>query len=317
MQSAPTHIDPPVTRPVAATPIAPGSLGAWILACRPATLTAAIVPVLVGTAVAHLAGTIRIGGAVAALFGALMIQIGTNFANDVFDFEKGADTSTRLGPARATQSGLLTPRQMRRGMMASMLLATLAGVYLAYIAGWPIIAIGIASVLSGIAYTGGPWPLGYHGLGDVFVFVWFGLVAVTGTAFAQLGFVPAVAWFAAIPVGTLATAVLVVNNLRDRSTDATCGKRTLVVRLGRRAGLVEYAALVAIAHLVPIAIAWGLGSAWMLLPVLTLPVGLVLVRGVGRAEGRALNPYLGRTAKLLLANGALMCAALLLCAARG
>jgi 1,4-dihydroxy-2-naphthoate octaprenyltransferase len=277
-----------------------GPLRAWVLACRPATLTAAMAPVLVGTAAAWSAGAARVGPAIAALFGALMIQIGTNLANDVFDFEKGADTAARLGPLRATQAGLLTPSEVRRGMWLAMALATAAGVYLVAVAGWPVVAIGVASVLSGIAYTGGPYPLGYHGLGDVFVLVFFGLVAVCGTAFVQAGRIPLEAWMGSIPVGAVATAVLVVNNLRDRETDAVAGKRTLVVRWGRTAGLVEYAVLLLMAHLVPLAAALWLERPWLALGALTGPVAALLARGVARSEGAALNPYLGKTARLLL-----------------
>jgi 1,4-dihydroxy-2-naphthoate octaprenyltransferase len=293
-----------------------GSLRAWVLACRPATLTAALAPVLVGTAAAYAAGAARVGPALAALAGALLIQIGTNLANDVFDFEKGADTAARLGPVRATQAGLLAPAAVRRGMWSAMALATAIGVYLVYSAGWPIVAIGLASVAAGIAYTAGPYPLGYHGLGDVFVFLFFGLVAVAGTAFAQAGFVPASAWLGAVGVGAIATAVLVVNNLRDRETDAVAGKRTLVVRFGRRAGIVEYAALIALAHLAPVVAALLTARMWLLLPAATLPLAVALVRGVARADGRALNPFLGKTARLLLVHGALLAVGLAL-GARG
>jgi 1,4-dihydroxy-2-naphthoate polyprenyltransferase len=285
-----------------------GPLRAWVLACRPATLTAAMAPVVVGTAAAWAAGAARVGPALAALFGALMIQIGTNLANDVFDFEKGADTAARLGPLRATQAGLLTPSEVRRGMWLAMALATAAGVYLVAVAGWPVVAIGVASVLSGIAYTGGPYPLGYHGLGDVFVLVFFGLVAVCGTAFVQVGGIPLEAWMGALPVGAVATAVLVVNNLRDRETDAAAGKRTLVVRWGRTAGLVEYASLLLMAHLVPVAAALWLQRPWLALGGVTAPLAVLLARGVARSEGAALNPYLGKTARLLLLQSVVLAA---------
>jgi len=293
--------------------VAPGSFKAWILASRPATLTAALVPVLVGTAVAQASGGLRPGPALAALFGAFMIQIATNFANDVFDHEKGADTHERLGPTRAVQAGLLSPAQVRAGMIITIALAVLAGLYLTAVAGWPIVAIGIASVLSGIAYTGGPYPLGYHGLGDIFVFVFFGLVAVCGTAFVQLGVVPLLAVLASIPVGAIATCVLVVNNVRDRNTDVTAGKRTLAVRFGRRFGVIEYAALLVIAYLVPLAIFFGFGSApWVLLPLLSAPLGLRLTRTLATTEGRPLNACLANTAKLLLVYGVLFSAGLIL-----
>ena len=285
----------------------------WVMACRPATLTAAIVPVMVGAAVAYRtagASGVRVGALLAALLGAMFIQIGTNLANDVFDAEKGADTAERLGPTRVTQAGLLTAREVRAGMVVAFGLATLAGVYLVASAGWPIVAIGVASIASGIAYTGGPYPLGYNGLGDVFVFVFFGLVAVCGTAFVGLGSIPTLAWAAAVPVGALATAVLVVNNVRDRATDVVAGKRTLVVRLGRRFGTLEYAALWLVAWAVPLALAAAFSKPAMLLPLATAPFGARLIRTVATTEGRPLNATLAATAKMLLAYGALLTASL-------
>ncbi|WP_428267669.1 1,4-dihydroxy-2-naphthoate polyprenyltransferase [Haliangium sp.] len=287
--------------------VAPGSARAWLLATRPATLSAALVPVAVGTACAVAASGFRAGPALAALAGALLIQIGTNFANDVFDYEQGADTAERLGPVRATQAGLLSAGQMRAGMVVAFALATLAGVYLTWVAGWPVVAIGVASVLSGIAYTGGPYPLGYHGLGDVFVLLFFGFVAVCGTVFVQMGEVPALAWWAAVPVGGLATAILVVNNVRDRHTDRKAGKRTLAVRLGRSAGVAEYVLLLAAAYATPVALV-GLGLAdWpALLPLASLPLALAQARVmVSGTEGPALNRCLARTAQTMLVFGLL------------
>ncbi len=290
------------------------SARAWLLASRPQTLTAAVVPVAVGTAVADVAGSAKLGPALAALLGAMFIQIGTNFANDVFDFENGADTAARLGPVRAVAAGMITPAAMRLAMIAAFALATLCGVYLTAIAGWPVVAIGVASVASGIAYTGGPFPLGYHGLGDVFVFVFFGLVAVCGTTFVQLGSVPALAWWAAIPVGALATAILVVNNVRDRRTDVVARKKTLAVRFGRRVALAQYLALIAAAYATPLVISAMVGSPLVLLPLLSMPLALACVRGVLTADGAALNPYLARTAQLLAIHGLLLAGGLWLSA---
>ena len=211
-----------VSAPISTTAnlgIQPNSIGAWLLASRPKTLSAAAAPVLVGTAAASARGQVQWGPALAALLGALLLQIGANFANDVFDFEKGADTAERLGPTRAVQAGLLSARSMRRGMWLVFTLALAIGVYLTTVSGPVILLIGCASIASAIAYTGGPYPLGYHGLGDVFVFIFFGLVAVCGTALVEIGHVPAVAVACALPVGALATAILVLNNLRDRVTD--------------------------------------------------------------------------------------------------
>jgi len=285
----------------------PGSFGVWLLAARPQTLPVAVAPVAVGTAVASAAGAVRWSAVVAALLGALLIQIGTNFANDVFDYEKGADDAERLGPPRAVQSGLLSPRAVRLGMVVSFALATLAGLWLVHVAGPVIVAIGIASILSGIAYTGGPYPLGYNGLGDVFVMIFFGLVAVCGTSWVASGNVPLLAWLSAIPVGALATAVLVVNNARDHATDSRVGKRTLVVRFGRRFATWEYAFLIAVAFATPLAIrVLGLAGSMVTLAVLPLPWGVQLVRRMARTEGRALNPLLPATARLLLAVSALL-----------
>jgi 1,4-dihydroxy-2-naphthoate octaprenyltransferase len=277
----------------------------WILAARLRTLPAAVVPVVVGTACAAAAGGIAWAPALAALAGAIAIQIGTNFANDVFDAERGADGPDRLGPTRAVSSGLISAAAMKRAMVAAFAAATAFGAYLAWIGGWPVVAIGVASIASGIAYTGGPWPLGYHGLGDVFVMVFFGIVAVCGTAYVQLGHVPCVAVWAALPVGSLATAILVVNNLRDRDGDARAGKRTLAVRLGRHAAIAEYAALLAIAYVVPIALAVA-GRGWALLPLATAPLAVARLRAlVGAGSGAAFNGCLAATAQLLLAHGVL------------
>ena len=287
----------------------PGSFRAWVMATRPPTLLAAVVPVAVGTAVAHAEGSFRAGPALAALAGALFLQIGANFANDVFDFEKGADTSERLGPVRAVQAGLLTPEAVRRGMLVVFGLALCVGAYLTSVAGPAIVVIGLASIAAAIAYTGGPYPLGYHGLGEVFVLLFFGFVAVAGTAFVQLGRVPELALFAAVPVGALATAILVVNNLRDIATDAPAGKRTLAVRFGERAAVLEYSLLVASAYAVPaLLVVTARAGLLVLLPFATLPLAVALVRAVSRERGRALNPLLGRTARLLFLQGGLFAA---------
>jgi 1,4-dihydroxy-2-naphthoate octaprenyltransferase len=285
---------------------------AYLLAARPATLAAAFAPVAVGSACAHAVGGFRVLPALLALVGAVLIQIGTNLANDVFDFEKGADTAERLGPVRAVQAGLLTASQVRAAMVAVFGLAVLVGVGLVAMAGWPVLVLGVVSIAAGVAYTGGPWPLGYHGLGDLFVLLFFGFAAVCGTAYVQVGHVPALAGWAAVPVGTLATAILVVNNLRDRETDVRAGKRTLAVRLGERAAVAEYALLVGLAYAVPLAMSHLWRSAWMLLPLCTLPFGVALVRTVARTRGRELNPLLGATARLSMIHGLLLAAGLVL-----
>lgn len=284
------------------TSIRPGSAAAWILALRPRTLPVSLAPVLVGTAVAHQLGGLRPLPALAAALGALLLQIGSNFANDVFDFEKGADTEARIGPPRATQLGLLSPRALKRGMFGVFGLAVLVGLYLTFVAGPAILAIGLFSITAAIAYTGGPWPLGYHGLGDLAVFVFFGVVAVTGTCFVQLGEVPALALVASVPVGALATAILVVNNLRDVDTDRSAGKRTLAVRLGRAGARAEWMLLVGAAYLLA-ALPWLAqdASPFVLLPWLTLPLALSLGRTIGsEIAGPPLNEALAGTAKLCL-----------------
>lgn len=287
--------------------------GVWWLAIRPPTLTAALVPVAVGTALAWHDGMFAALPALAALAGALLIQIGTNLANDVADFERGADTATRLGPQRATQSGLLTPDQVRRGSWMAFGGAALAGLYLVAHAGWPIAVLGIASILSGWAYTGGPWPLGYHGLGDVFVFLFFGVAAVAGTYFVQAGHLRAVALAASVPVGALATAILVVNNVRDRDTDAAAGKRTLAVRIGERAARGQYVALLAITYAVPAGLVFtGAAGAWVLLTWATVPEAVALGRAMlDTTEPGTFNVLLRRTARLQLRFGLLFALGLL------
>ncbi|MBM3321248.1 MAG: 1,4-dihydroxy-2-naphthoate polyprenyltransferase [Candidatus Eisenbacteria bacterium] len=287
--------------------VAPGGVRAWLLASRPATLTAAATPVLVGTACAIRAGGFRAGPALAALAGALLLQIGSNITNDLFDYEKGADTPDRLGPTRAAQSGLLSPRALRAGAAVVFGLALAVGAYLTAAAGWPVVVIGLLSIASAIAYTGGPYPLGYRGLGDLFVFVFFGFVAVAGSAFVQARAVPPVAWIASVPVASLATAILVVNNVRDADTDRRSGKKTIAARFGRRAGRIEYGVLLLAAYAVPAALAGAPGfSAWVLLPLATIPFAWRTARVVFTSiEGPALNRALKNTARLLFFHGVL------------
>jgi 1,4-dihydroxy-2-naphthoate octaprenyltransferase len=270
------------------------------------------VPVLVGTAaVARL--QFRPLPFVAALLAAVLIQIGTNFANDYFDFRKGADTAERLGPVRVTQSGLISPARVRAAMLLVFGLAALVGLYLVFVGGWPILLIGLLSIAAGVLYTGGPYPLAYHGLGDVFVLIFFGLVAVCGTAYLHTATVPGVAAFAALPVALIVTAIIVVNNLRDIETDRLARKHTLAVLLGRDATRIEYLVLIVGAYFVlPLGPLLGLTSAWALLPWLTLPLTIPLFRTVYAEEGRALNRALAGTGRLHLLFGILFAAGLLL-----
>ncbi len=273
----------------------------WLLAVRPKTLPAAAGPVIVGTAAALSEGLFRPWPALAALVGALLLQIASNLANDVFDYKKGADTAGRLGPLRVTQSGLLTPREVTTGLILTLTLAALVGVYLILEGGWPILVVGALSIVSAVAYTGGPFPLGYHGLGDLFVFLFFGLAAVSGTYYVQAGTVSPLAWWSAVPVGLLVTAILVVNNLRDIESDHRVGKRTLAVRLGVRGARVEYLLLLGLAYLAPL-LMWGLqvAEAWVLLSWLSLFWARPQVQMVLGQEGRILNKALAGTARLEL-----------------
>ena len=274
---------------------------AWKMAIRLPTLTAAVAPVFVGTGVAVHEDAFDLLPALAALFAAICLQIGANFANDVFDFKRGADTADRLGPPRATQMGALAPRQVYAGMVIVFALATLAGVYLVYAGGLPVVAIGVASIIAAIIYTGGPWPVGYHALGDVFTFVFFGLVAVVGTYYVQAGEVTGLAWAAAIPIGCTVTMILVVNNLRDIGTDSHTGKRTLGVIMGDRGTRAWYFANLAVAYAVPLIAALTLDVPGMALVALSIPWAYPLVRAIGGGtSGRALNPILKGTARFNL-----------------
>lgn len=274
---------------------------AWILAARPKTLPAAVGPILVGAALALADGVFQWGPALAALLCALLLQIGSNFANDYFDFFKGADTSERLGPTRATAAGLLTPNAMRWGMILIFGAAALVGLYLISVGGWPIFIAGVAALIAAIAYTGGPFPFGYYGLGDLFVFIFFGLVAVCGTYYVQAHTLPATVVLAAVPPGLLITAILVVNNLRDIETDRRANKRTLAVRLGRRGTQIEYLLLLLVAYALPLWLWLGMGqSPWVLLPWLSLPLAIPLLRAVFTSTGKALNAILAGTARLSL-----------------
>ena len=286
----------------------------WLLAFRPKTLWAAVAPVLVGTALAAREGSVRPLVTVAILAAAVLIQVGANLANDVYDYLKGADAQGRLGPARVTARGLLAPSQVKAGMVLVFGLAIMIGFYLAWVGGWPIVLIGLASIAVAIAYTGGPWPLGYHGLGDLLVFLFFGVVAVFGSVYLHTGlFLPASLW-GAIPMGALATAILVVNNYRDIDTDLRAGKRTLAVRLGRRGTRVEYIGLLVLAYLVPVIyLIAHQGSPYLLLPLLTLPLAWVNIRSLlTTVEGGPLNTTLARTAGLQILYGCLFSLGLLL-----
>ncbi|MGC8779972.1 MAG: 1,4-dihydroxy-2-naphthoate polyprenyltransferase [Anaerolineae bacterium] len=274
-------------------------LHAWILASRPRTLPASIAPVIVGAAVAAREGAFHLPATLVALAAALLIQIGSNFANDLGDYYRGADRPGRLGPTRVTSAGLLTARQVQGGMVAVFGAATICGLYLVALGGWPILAVGVLAIAAALTYTIGPWPFGYYGLGDLAVFIFFGLAAVVGTAYVQTHHITPLALAAAVPMGCLVTAILVVNNLRDIATDRAAGKRTLAVRLGRRGTQIEYILLLAVAYAVPIVLWLGLGlRPWVLLPLFTLPPAARLARAILTEEGAALNRALAGTAQL-------------------
>jgi 1,4-dihydroxy-2-naphthoate polyprenyltransferase len=286
----------------------------WLMAARPRTLPAAIAPVLVGTALAMTVVDLRVGGFVAALLGAIFIQVGTNLSNDYSDARRGADTEDRLGPVRVTAGGLVPPKRVLVATYVTFALAVLCGVYLVYLAGPILLAIGAASILAGVLYTGGPRPYGYEGLGEVFVFLFFGLVAVTGSYFVQTEEVSWEAFALAVPVGLLAAAILVVNNVRDLETDRRAGKRTLAVRLGRPRtrtvfGLMVYGAFLT----APVPWIAGSLSPWLLLPLVLLPAAVELVRMVRtHTDGPTLNDALARTGLLQLGFCILLSVGLLL-----
>jgi 1,4-dihydroxy-2-naphthoate octaprenyltransferase len=283
------------------------------MAARPRTLPAAVAPVVVGTALAATDGTFKPVTFLAALVGALFIQVGTNLSNDYSDARRGADTEDRLGPVRVTAGGLVPPRQVLIATYVAFAVAVLAGVYLIATAGWELLLVGAASILAGVLYTGGPRPYGYEGLGEIFVFLFFGVVAVAGSYFAQT---EALAWEAlvlAVPVGLLASAILVVNNVRDLETDRRAGKRTLAVRLGRERARTLFVAMIAGAFLTA-PLPWLLGSLspWLLLSWLAIPLAVPVVRLVRtRTDGPALNGALAGTGQLQLAFCVLLSAGLL------
>src|SRR3954470_18409850 len=288
------------------------------MAARPRTLPAAIAPVLVGTAAAiEEAGELpRVGAFIAALIGSIFIQIGTNLANDYSDAKRGADTVDRLGPVRVTAAGLVAPRSVLIATWLAFGIAVVAGIYLATVAGWLIIAVGAASIAAGVLYTGGPRPYGYAGLGELFVFLFFGLVAVNGSYYVQLERLDWLPFGLSIAVGCLATGILVVNNVRDVETDRRAGKRTLAVRLGRQGARRLYVALLVSAYAALLAIVTSRGGPWWaLLGVLSVPMTMRPARLVSsRTDGPSLNGALAATGALLGVFSLLVSAGLLIAA---
>jgi 1,4-dihydroxy-2-naphthoate octaprenyltransferase len=286
----------------------------WLMAARPRTLPAAVAPVLVGTALAGFAHVFHPLRFFAALLSALFIQVGTNLSNDYSDARRGADTEDRLGPVRVTAGGLVPPKQVLIATYVSFGLAVLFGLYLIVVAGWQLLLVGAASILAGVLYTGGPRPYGYEGLGEVFVFTFFGIVAVAGSFFVQTKHLHWEAFALAVPVGLLASAILVVNNFRDMDTDRRAGKRTLAVRLGRARTRNLFVVMVYGAYLlVPVTWLFGPLKAWLLITWLTLPIAAPVVRLVrNHTDGPSLNEALARTGMLSLAFCVMLSAGLLL-----
>ena len=289
-------------------PPAPSKRRAWLLAIRPPTLPAAVAPVLAGTGIAAVDGDFEVGRFLLALIGAVLIQIVVNFANDLSDFRRGADTPDRLGPPRAVAQGWLSQREMTTGITFTTAAAMIVGIVLTLIVGWPILLIGALSLIAAVTYTGGPLPYGYRGLGDVICFLFFGFVAVMGAGYVQI---EALTWelaAASVPVGCLVTAILVVNNLRDIDTDRRSDKRTLAVLIGERATRIQYGVLVIGAFIAVAAFAGaGLLPDWTFLAWLAFPLAAILVREIANGlAGPALNPMLMRTAQLHLLVGALI-----------
>jgi 1,4-dihydroxy-2-naphthoate polyprenyltransferase len=286
----------------------------WAVAARPRTLPAAVAPVLVGTALAASEDVFKPLRFAAALLGSIFIQIGTNLANDYSDARRGADTEDRLGPVRVTAGGLMPPRRVLIGTWVAFGVAVAAGSYLAAVAGWELLVVGVVSIAAGVLYTGGPRPYGYEGLGELFVFVFFGLVAVGGSYFVQTEDLRWEAVALGVPVGLLAAAILVVNNVRDIETDRRAGKRTLAVRLGRdRAVRVFWEMLMLAFVSVPIIEALGALNGWILLSLLSVPLAIPLARTLRtRRDGPALNQLLADTGRLLAVFSLLLSSGLLL-----
>ncbi|MEN6571713.1 MAG: 1,4-dihydroxy-2-naphthoate polyprenyltransferase [Anaerolineaceae bacterium] len=283
----------------------------WWLAIRPRTLPAAMAGVAAGVGVAVLAGQVRWPQTAAALLIALLLQIGSNLANDVFDHERGADAARAFGPTRVTESGLLSPAQVKTGMIVVFALAALLGLYLAATVNWLLIPLGALAILAAVAYTGGPYPLGYHGLGEIFVLIFFGFASVAGTAYINLSRLTPAAWGMSLPLGLLIVGILVVNNLRDIDADRLAGKNTLAVRLGERFAKSEYITCLVVSFLVvPLYCLLQIIPWWAMLTWLSLPLAMRNTRLVTTVKGKPLNAALAGTGQLALVYGLLFLAAM-------
>lgn len=271
----------------------------WFLASRPKTLLAALVPVLVGSAIAVNDGTFAPLAAFIALICAILLQVGSNFVNDLYDFLAGSDKPDRVGPTRVLASGIISAKEMKVGIFLVFLTSFILGLYLVYLGGWLILLIGVISILSAFAYTAGPYPLSYNGLGDIFVFLFFGLIGTVGTYFVQSGNITTLSLWASIPVGALITNILVVNNYRDIEEDKSNGKYTLAVKYGHRFTRFQYIGFMIVSYLILFVVYYTFKQSWVVfLPLLSLPIAIRLMWMIYKYKGTALNKTLELTAKL-------------------
>jgi len=298
--------------PASSTPIVT-KYDAWVLASRPRTLAAAVVPVVIGTSIAVHDGVFNPLAALIALICSLLIQIGTNLVNDLFDFIRGSDKMNRIGPTRATASGLLTESEMKIGIYITFGLSFILGMYLVYVGGMFILFIGVISIIAGIAYTAGPFPLAYNGLGDIATFIFFGFAGTVGTYYAQSNTITPMSFWASVPVGALITNILVVNNYRDREEDRSNGKNTLVVIFGERFGRMQYLFFMILSYLTPVLVYFTFKKSILIfLPLLSLPLSIRLIRMIFTLRGSELNKTLELTAKLSAIYGLLFAAGILI-----
>lgn len=302
-----------MSMPVGMAAERPSTLRIWYLAARPKTLPAAVAPIVVGTAVAVRESSFVWWVALLALVTALLLQIAANFANDAIDAKKGSDTADRTGPTRITAAGYVSYQQVMNATWITLALAMCSGIPLLIRGGWPFVALGIASLVCAVAYTGGPFPISYLGLGEIFVFLFFGLIAVTGTAYLQTGELTALSLLASIPPGAMIVGILIINNYRDREQDARVNKRTVAVRIGPKNTRIEYYLMLGLTLISPF-VFWALGwlNAWALLTLLSLPMFRQLVHQVQTLQGPPLNQTLGLTGKTALVHSLLLGAALIL-----
>ncbi|MCL6100361.1 MAG: 1,4-dihydroxy-2-naphthoate polyprenyltransferase [Bacteroidetes bacterium] len=286
---------------------------AWVLASRPRTLAAAIVPVIVGSSIAIRDGLFQPLAAFIALLCSVLIQVGTNYVNDLFDFLHGTDKEDRTGPQRAVASGIISVTEMKIGIYISFGLSFVLGMYLVTIGGWFILFLGVISILAGVAYTAGPFPLAYNGLGDIAVFIFFGFVGTVGTYYVQTLTITSMAFWSSVPVGALITNILVVNNYRDREEDRSNGKNTLAVIFGEKFTRLQYLTFMIVSYAILFVVYFTYKkSFWIFLPLLSLPISIKLIRMIFSLRGKELNKTLELTAKLSAIYGLLFAAGILL-----